>query len=771
MAGDKLQQAEQRLRDGDFAAAEQLAKEVGPTYEAHIICGRAAMYSGHSQRASEELHKATSLDPTAIPAWESIAALHLNCGDVLEAAETYENLLTLAKEQELQEKQREFLWRISDAYDKAGYLDIAENRLKELLEQELSEEQQLEALCFLADIQIKVERMAQESRVQNAMQEQERQFGRMTRSISGLRLDVDAERAEEQELEQGGLADTLKEIVGRTMPSPRYVRFHEAHVQRYLSRLKAFPPRSSARNDKRMEALRECVRMITTSAGGCTTPFPFEAAIWLLEEQEELYGGALPVYKSDSMEQKRSPNASPLSSPKHRSSLGAPRVATQLNWFRGNSISQNLNGSLSTQKLHRMVSTVKHEQEQAANGIGANGKPVLTKVEDFGIKLAHQFPWAPTAAVAVGLALRRRFLSSPDAPSGVVRRLQVTKTLKGGVMSGADSAAGWKALAELQYQNRQWAAAYETSVRGLEWSVRRRASGCETLTHFALALRLCAARCLRRLGRLDEAEYAFKVLAGWVTEGVSAFDELSGSAPVSIRQQALRGLAKIALERNDTVAAKAQYERILGKALMGRGRPAEHWAHSEYAWLVFEDGDLQTAKDHLEKALKEASREGCAVTEAELAEHHYKLGRILWTMGGNMRDDPTMARGHFEAASKEECDSQADACAWLGHWYKDINQNWFKARNCYKRALALQPDSTMIAENLKFVEQKLREQKVHVVEPPQTPRRPGSGRLDAPGLPSAIALSMGRAHSANTELAEISIVRSGELPAHIRGRK
>ena len=62
--------------------------------------------------------------------------------------------LTLAKEQGLQEKQREFLWRISDAYDKAGYLDVAENRLKELLEQQLSEEQQLEALCFLADIQV-----------------------------------------------------------------------------------------------------------------------------------------------------------------------------------------------------------------------------------------------------------------------------------------------------------------------------------------------------------------------------------------------------------------------------------------------------------------------------------------------------------------------------------------------------------------------------------------------------------------------------------------
>ena len=35
--------------------------------------------------------------------------------------------------------------------------------------------------------------------------------------------------------------------------------------------------------------------MITAHAGGCTTPFPFEAAIWLLEELEELYGGAVPI--------------------------------------------------------------------------------------------------------------------------------------------------------------------------------------------------------------------------------------------------------------------------------------------------------------------------------------------------------------------------------------------------------------------------------------------------------------------------------------------
>ena len=38
-------------------------------------------------------------------------------------------------------------------------------------------------------------------------------------------------------------------------------------------------------------ALRACKRMIESP--GCSTPFPFEAAIWLWEETEELYGGSL----------------------------------------------------------------------------------------------------------------------------------------------------------------------------------------------------------------------------------------------------------------------------------------------------------------------------------------------------------------------------------------------------------------------------------------------------------------------------------------------
>jgi len=53
------------------------------------------MYDGNNQQAAEELHHAASLNPTALPAWESMAALQLNMGDVVEAAETFEKLVSI----------------------------------------------------------------------------------------------------------------------------------------------------------------------------------------------------------------------------------------------------------------------------------------------------------------------------------------------------------------------------------------------------------------------------------------------------------------------------------------------------------------------------------------------------------------------------------------------------------------------------------------------------------------------------------------------------
>ena len=68
--------------------------------------------------------------------------------------------------------------------------------------------------------------------------------------------------------------------------------------------------------------------------------------------------------------------------------------------------------------------------------------------------------------------------------------------------------------------------------------------------------------------------------------------------------------------------------------------------------------DVQLAKQQLETALRSAQRESMLITDSEVAEVHYKLGRICWTMGGNQLTDPTQARAHLVAATQHDSEVQ-----------------------------------------------------------------------------------------------------------------
>ncbi len=91
-------------------------------------------------------------------------------------------------------------------------------------------------------VQVKIEEQRMEQTVHQTIRSQEKNPGNLVRSVTSIRLGVDAERADEQDAEEG-LADTLKEIVKRTVPSPLYAKYHEQHLQRFLSRLGAYTPR------------------------------------------------------------------------------------------------------------------------------------------------------------------------------------------------------------------------------------------------------------------------------------------------------------------------------------------------------------------------------------------------------------------------------------------------------------------------------------------------------------------------------------------------
>ena len=81
------------------------------------------------------------------------------------------------------------------------------------------------------------------------------------------------------------------------------------------------------------------------------------------------------------------------------------------------------------------VSMPRHQQQHSGFTARLRVAPSLAlltiladmQVEECGLKLAHQFPWAASAYVAVGLALRRRELTYPDMPSSAPKRKQIMK--------------------------------------------------------------------------------------------------------------------------------------------------------------------------------------------------------------------------------------------------------------------------------------------------------------------------------------------------------
>lgn len=455
-------------------------------------------------------------------------------------------------------------------------------------------------------------------------------------SISCIKLDVmAAQAAEDDEAHIVGVSlnHVLTEIMETSPASLKYLRYREEYLRRCLLRIFHHPPRSTERQQYRLAAVRECVKILCS--GGQCSCFAFEAAVWLLEEEEEVSGCQ-------------------------------------------------------------------------QDGSGSNNT-VAFAVENFARRMYHQFPCNPTAKTLLVMMMRRRQYSRSQADRLVLEEMLEEAMSEDVVEDGQgphhiDCASGFRALAELHYENRHYAKAHDASLRGLAWLQERRERGHESLSQVGLGLRLMLAKSLRRLGKLDEAEAQFQALAGWVSEGEIGFGELCGSLPTSIHQQSLRGIALVAVERGDIDAAMSQYERILGKASLGRAK-AEHWAHADYGWLLYQRGDaatndLEQARIHLEKAIEVAEEDGSNATDSQIAEHRYRLGEVYWKLCGGARSSDgerggssemkQLAYAQFYESAKVESHFQASTVAALGRHY-EAEGNAAMAQRCFKKALAIDP--------------------------------------------------------------------------------
>ena len=638
----------------------------------------------------------------AVEAWNGVLQVRRAQGDVVGSVKALENILKLTPE----DNPGDIMFRIelAERYAELGEYEKSQTLFWHVLSgMPIGSEERLDSLCKMADSMLKQKQTHVDSQVEEKVKggagptglgscdasaasvsavgtrNKQCEINKIvggdagsdhvgtTQSISCIKLDVmAAQAARDDEAHNVGVSlnHVLTEIMETSPASLKYLRYREEYLRRCLLRIFHHPPRSTERQQYRLAALRECVKILCT--GGQCSSFAFEAAVWLLEEEEEVSGCQ-------------------------------------------------------------------------QDGSGSNNT-VAFAVENFARRMYHQFPCNPTAKTLLVMMMRRRRSSRSRADRLILESMleEAMQEPDKGTDDGEqdeeqsvhndrensghsiDCASGFRALAELHYENRHYTKAHDVSLRGLAWLQERRDRGHESLSQVGLGLRLVLAKSLRRLGKLDEAEEQFQALAGWVSEGEIGFGELCGSLPTSIHQQSLRGIALVAVERGDIDAAMSQYERILGKASLGRAK-AEHWAHADYGWLLYQrgdtcTGDLDQARVHLEKAIEVAEEEGSCATDSQIAEHHYRLGEVYWKLsslgddeGDEGGDDETsgemsneeekklkkklekdLAYAQFYESARVESHFQAAAVAALGRHY-EAEGDAATAQRCFKKALIIDP--------------------------------------------------------------------------------
>ncbi|XP_077457540.1 tetratricopeptide repeat protein 37 isoform X2 [Stigmatopora argus] len=136
---------------------------------------------------------------------------------------------------------------------------------------------------------------------------------------------------------------------------------------------------------------------------------------------------------------------------------------------------------------------------------------------------------------------------------------------------------------------------------------------------------------------------------------------------------------------------------LKGRAYLNKGKVAEsiklssrlEMSHPNLAEVSALRGLAHLAEG--QKQLAEQSFLKAAAQSPNCAEYFFLLGTLYWTMGKETRKDKNKAQSHFLKAAKLDPHL---SCAFrcLGHYYREVANDYGRARGCYKKAFELDCD-------------------------------------------------------------------------------
>ncbi|KAI7868094.1 hypothetical protein BDF14DRAFT_1912212 [Spinellus fusiger] len=225
-----------------------------------------------------------------------------------------------------------------------------------------------------------------------------------------------------------------------------------------------------------------------------------------------------------------------------------------------------------------------------------------------------------------------------------------------GLELSPDSLYGYQCLSWIYLDAKEFETGLEYAKQGRELVQKVTKETGEQFKNVLFSMELCMAHCYRHLN------------IKYHTDAMVLYKKILDCVPNT-------GVGLILCTNKKYDEALEYFEKVYSYD------PTRHVALAEIGWIYCQKQDFDKAIQYIESAIK---------MEDNVAEYAYRLGRVYWNMGDSYRQNQSYAYKYFIQAVK--IDPQFSAgFAYLGHYYRTIQQDHVRAKKCYEKAYMLDP--------------------------------------------------------------------------------
>lgn len=225
-----------------------------------------------------------------------------------------------------------------------------------------------------------------------------------------------------------------------------------------------------------------------------------------------------------------------------------------------------------------------------------------------------------------------------------------------GLKTHPESILGWTTLASLLFEFLSFQSAISVVEKGLDFIEKRKKEGC-CLHRASVVLRLILAKSYSRSKK--------KVTA------IEVYSQILKDDPKNI--EAMKGLGEIYVDQKEYNEAEKWFH-----AMLSIDNQSDE-AKLQLGLIQFQLGNKEASKDAFKDAVQ--------LNDQNYLAHHW-LGRMYWDIGGEFRKDKAYAQTQFLLSAKLQ-PSFAPNFGYLGHFYKQVENDTEKAKRCYQKGFSL----------------------------------------------------------------------------------